>query len=133
MGRKLRFPDRSWYASGVLLSPQSIGMVHDPEVCGVVRNIMAEAEAVATKLGMKLPVSIDQRIAGAEKVGQHKTSMLQDLEGGRRMEIEAIISAVVELGERLGVPLPHTKTVYASPRLLDQISRDQTSTGVTTK
>jgi 2-dehydropantoate 2-reductase len=100
-----------------------VQMVRDPEVCGIVRNIMSEAEAVAAKLGMELPISIEQRIAGAEKVGEHKTSMLQDVEAGRPTEIEAIVGAVVELGDRLGVPMPHTRTVYASARLLDQISR----------
>ncbi len=84
---------------------------------------MTEAEAVAAKLGMELPVTIDQRIAGAEKVGEHKTSMLQDLEAGRPMELEAIVGAVVELGDQLGVPMPHTRTVYAAARLLDQTSR----------
>jgi 2-dehydropantoate 2-reductase len=72
---------------------------------------------------MELPVTIDQRIAGAEKVGEHKTSMLQDLEAGRPLEIEAIAGAVVELGDRLGVPMPHTNFAYASARLLDQINR----------
>jgi 2-dehydropantoate 2-reductase len=95
------------------------GMVREPEVCGIVRNIMAEAEAVAAKLGMELPITIDQRIAGAEKVGEHTTSMLQDLEAGRPMELEA----VVELGGRLGVAMPHTRTVYAAARLLDQNAR----------
>jgi len=100
-----------------------VRMVRDPEVNAVIRGIMAEVEAVAAKLGMELPVSVDQRIAGAEKVGEHKTSMLQDLEAGRPMELEAIAGAVVELGERLGVPMPYTRTVYASTHLLDQISR----------
>ena len=57
-------------------------MVRDPLTCALVRDIMTEAEAVAAKLGMELPVSIDQRIAGAEKVGEHKTSMLQDSGSG---------------------------------------------------
>jgi 2-dehydropantoate 2-reductase len=60
-----------------------VQMVRDPEVVALVRSIMAEVEAVAAKLGIELSVSIDQRIAGAEKVGEHKTSMLQDLEAGR--------------------------------------------------
>ncbi len=98
-------------------------IVHDPDTCALVRNIMMEAEAVAAKLGMELPVTIDQRIAGAEKVGAHKTSMLQDLEAGRPMEIEAIVGAVVELGDRLGVAMPHTRSVYACAKLLDSISR----------
>jgi 2-dehydropantoate 2-reductase len=94
-------------------------MARDPDVCPLVRSIMAEVEAVAAKLGLELPVSIDQRIAGAEKVGEHKTSMLQDLEAGRPMELEAVTGAVVELGERLGVSMPHTRAVYACTKLLE--------------
>ncbi|HZW96834.1 MAG TPA: 2-dehydropantoate 2-reductase [Candidatus Eremiobacteraceae bacterium] len=97
-----------------------VQMVHDPGVCSVIRNIMQEVEAVSHKLGMELPISIDQRIAGAEKVGEHKTSMLQDLEAGRPMELEALVGAVVELGERVGVPMPTTRTVYHCARLLAQ-------------
>jgi 2-dehydropantoate 2-reductase len=93
-------------------------MVRDPGTCLVIRNIMREVESVSGKLGMELPVSIDQRIAGAEKVGEHKTSMLQDLEAGRSMELEALVGAVVELGERMGVPMPITQTVYTCTKLL---------------
>ena len=74
--------------------------MRDPEVAPTVRTIMAETEAVAGRLGIELPISIDQRMAGAEKVGAHKTSMLQDYEAGRPMEIEAVVGAVVELGDR---------------------------------
>jgi 2-dehydropantoate 2-reductase len=95
-----------------------VQMARDPEVCQVVRKIMMETEAVANKLGIELPISIDQRIAGAEKVGEHKTSMLQDLEAGRTMELEPVVGAVVELGERLGIEMPHTRTVYACTKLL---------------
>ena len=84
---------------------------------------MLETEGVASKLGFQLPVSVDQRIAGAAKVGEHKTSMLQDLEARRPLELEAVVGAVVELGERLGVPMPHTNTVYACAKLLVK-SRD---------
>jgi 2-dehydropantoate 2-reductase len=97
-----------------------IQMVRDPGVCSVIRNIMQEVEAVARKLGMELPVSIDQRIAGAEKVGEHKTSMLQDLEAGRPMELEALVGAVVELGGRVGLPMTCTRTVYNCTKLLAQ-------------
>lgn len=83
---------------------------------------MSEVEAVANKLGMELPISIDQRIAGAEKVGEHKTSMLQDLEAGRPLELEPVVGAVVELGEGLGVEMPHTRTVYACTKLLEATS-----------
>src|SRR5579863_7010397 len=93
-------------------------MVRDPGVCSVIRNIMQEVEAVSHKLGMDLPVSIDQRIAGAEKVGEHKTSMLQDLEAGRSMELEALVGAIVELGERVGLPMPCTRTIYYCTKLL---------------
>jgi len=93
-------------------------MAGDPEVAGLVRKIMSEVEAIGGKLDLELPISIDQRIAGAAKVGEHKTSMLQDLEAGRPLEIEAIVGAVVELGERLSVPAPNTRAVYALTKLL---------------
>ena len=94
-------------------------LVRHPEVSRVVRDVMAETEAVAAKLDIELPITIDQRMAGAEKVGAHKTSMLQDYEAGRPMELDAIVGAVVELGERLGVPMPATRVVYACARMLD--------------
>jgi 2-dehydropantoate 2-reductase len=97
-----------------------VQMVRDPGVGSVVRNIMQEVEAVSHRLGMELPISIDQRIAGAEKVGEHKTSMLQDLEAGRPMELEALVGAVVELGERVGLPMTYTRTVYNCTKLLAQ-------------
>jgi 2-dehydropantoate 2-reductase len=103
-----------------------VQMARDPGVCSVVRNIMEEVEAVSHKLGMELPVPIDQRIAGAEKVGEHKTSMLQDLEAGRPMELEALVGAVVELGERVGLPMSCTRTVYNCAKLLaERTSRQQ--------
>jgi 2-dehydropantoate 2-reductase len=94
------------------------GMVRDSEVSALVRRIMAEVEAVAARLGIEMPVSIDQRIAGAERIGEHKTSMLQDIESGRPLELEPIVGAVVELGERLGVEMPCTRAIYACTRLL---------------
>ena len=95
-------------------------MVRHPEVSRVVRELMAETEAVAGRLGIELPISIDQRMAGAERVGAHKTSMLQDYEAGRPMELEAVVGAVIELGERLGVATPATRAVYACARMLDE-------------
>ena len=97
-----------------------VEMVRHPEVSRVVREVMTETGAVASRLGVELPISIDQRMAGAEKVGEHKTSMLQDLEAGRPMELEAVAGAVVELGERLGVPMPVTSVVYACTKLLNE-------------
>jgi 2-dehydropantoate 2-reductase len=103
------------------------GMARDPEVCALVRNIMQEAELVAGKLGLELPVSIEQRIAGAAKVGEHKTSMLQDLEAGRPLELEAVVGAVVELGDRLKIHMPHTRAVYACIKLLAESRAHATS------
>jgi 2-dehydropantoate 2-reductase len=102
-----------------------VQMVRDPGVSSVIRNIMQEVEAVSRKLGMDLPVSIEQRMAGAEKVGEHKTSMLQDLEAGRPMELEALVGAVVELGERVGLPMTCTRTVYHCAKLLAQCPSPQ--------
>jgi 2-dehydropantoate 2-reductase len=95
-----------------------VQMVRHSEVSQLVRSIMQETELVGKELGLELPISIDQRIAGAEKVGEHKTSMLQDLESGRPMELEAIVGAVVELGERMKIAMPSTRAVYACAKLL---------------
>jgi 2-dehydropantoate 2-reductase len=100
-------------------------MLRDPGVAALIRSIMQEVEAVSGKLGMELPVSIEQRMAGAEKVGEHKTSMLQDLEAGRPMELEALVGAVVEIGERVGLPMPYTRTVYSCAKLLAQSTAAQ--------
>ena len=102
-----------------------VQMVRDPGVSAVIRNIMQEVEAVSRKLGMELPITIEQRMAGAEKVGEHKTSMLQDLEAGRPMELEALVGAVVELGERVGLPMTCTRTVYNCTRLLARCATRQ--------
>ena len=93
-------------------------MVRDPDVSNLAREIMREAQAVATRLGLDLPVSIEQRMEGARKVGEHKTSMLQDLEAHRPLELEAVVGAIVELGFKLGVPMPHTQTIYSATKLL---------------
>lgn len=95
-------------------------LVRNAETARVIRDVMAETEAVAARLDIELPISIDQRMAGAQKVGAHKTSMLQDYEAGRPMELEAVVGAVVELGERLGVAMPATRTVYACAKLLEE-------------
>jgi 2-dehydropantoate 2-reductase len=93
-------------------------IAQSPLIADVVRSAMGEADAVARRLGIEIPVSIDQRIKGAARVGDHKTSMLQDLEAGRPMEIDALTGSIVELGDRLGVPVPHLKTLYSAVKLL---------------
>lgn len=81
-------------------------------------EMMREAEAVASRLGITLRVPIERRIAGAEKVGAHKTSMLQDVEHGKAIEVEALVGAVVELGRLTKTPTPHIDAVYACAALL---------------
>jgi 2-dehydropantoate 2-reductase len=88
-------------------------------------DMMREAEVIAGKLGVTFRVGIDKRIAGAEKVGAHKTSMLQDVEAGRPPEIEALIGAVVELGRLTGTPTPRIDAVYACVSLLAKTIMDR--------
>jgi 2-dehydropantoate 2-reductase len=80
--------------------------------------MMAEAQAVAERLGVQFKVSIAQRIAGAEAVGAHKTSMLQDVERGRALELQALVGAVLELGQITGMATPHIAAIHAVTALL---------------
>jgi len=89
------------------------------------RQMMEEAETIANRLGRTIRVSIDRRIAGTEKVGAHKTSMLQDVEAGRVLELDAILGAVVELGEITGVPTPAIDPVHALAGLLNRTLQKQ--------
>jgi len=89
-----------------------------PSTHALAAAMMAEAQAVASKLGITFRVSIDKRIAGAEKVGRHKTSMLQDIEAGRAPEVDALVGSVVELGRLTDTPTPHIDTAYALVKLL---------------
>ncbi len=84
------------------------------------RNMMLEAKAIAEKLGVKFSISLEQRLEGARKVGAHKTSMLQDIEANRMTEIDALVGAVLELGELTDTPTPHLSSIYASVKLLEQ-------------
>lgn len=81
-------------------------------------NMMREAQEVAHKLGITFRVTLEKRIAGAEKVGKHKTSMLQDIEAGRAPEIDALVGSVVELGRLTQTATPHINTLYALVKLL---------------
>jgi 2-dehydropantoate 2-reductase len=80
--------------------------------------MMAEAQTVAERLGVQFKISIEQRIAGAEAVGAHKTSMLQDVERGRALELQALVGAVLELGQITGVVTPHIAAIHAVTALL---------------
>ena len=85
----------------------------EPGTGGVCRQMMLEAQAIGEKLGARFRVNVDKRIAGGAAVGAHKTSMLQDLEAGRPMEIDALVSVIQELGHLVGVPTPTTDVVLA--------------------
>jgi 2-dehydropantoate 2-reductase len=88
-------------------------------------SMMREAETIANKLGITFRVGIDRRVAGAEKVGAHKTSMLQDVEAGKPIELDALVGAVVELGRLTNTPTPHIDAVYACASLLAKSLADQ--------
>jgi 2-dehydropantoate 2-reductase len=90
-----------------------------PDTRRLAAAMMGEAVQIAEKLGLRIRISIEQRIDGAEKVGAHKTSMLQDAEAGRPLEIGPLIGAFVELGRLTETPMPATETVHSLVSLLD--------------
>lgn len=96
-------------------------IIADPHTHALVYNLMAEAQQIAEKLGVRFPLSIERRIKMAEDIGAHKTSMLQDIEAGRPTEIDALVGAVIELGRLTETPTPHLDAVYANVKLLEQI------------
>lgn len=89
-----------------------------PPTRALASRMMTEAQTVAESLGVRFKISLEQRIAGAEGVGAHKTSMLQDVEHGRALELEALVGSVVELGRITGTPTPTIEAVYAATSLL---------------
>ena len=96
-----------------------------PLTRGLAASMMLEAQAVAHKLGITFRVPLEKRIAGAEKVGKHKTSMLQDVEAGRELEIDALLGSVVELARLTDTPTPHMDSVYALVKLLAATMQEQ--------
>lgn len=88
----------------------------DPDVRAVARAMMLEGQAVAERLGIRFAIDVDKRLDGGAEVGRHKTSMLQDLELGRPLEIEALLGAVVELAGWVDVPAPLSTAVLALVR-----------------
>jgi len=95
-----------------------VDLCQDPTTRELASDMMREAQAIGEKLGATFRVPLEKRIAGAEKVGKHKTSTLQDVEAGRAIEIDALIGSVKELGEVTGVKTPHIDAVYALMSLL---------------
>jgi len=96
-----------------------------PEMVDLLRAVFAECAQVADRLGIRFPVSLDRRLEAGLAVGDHRTSMLQDLEAGKRLELDCMTGAVVELADRLGIAVPHVRTVHACATLLDQLNRDR--------
>jgi 2-dehydropantoate 2-reductase len=91
-------------------------LCEDPGTRHLARAIMLETEAIAGRLGITMPVAVDKRIDGAAGVGEHKTSMLQDFERGRPVELDAIVGAVAELGRLVELPTPMIDAIYALTR-----------------
>jgi len=89
-----------------------------PATRALASRMMLEAQTVAEALGVRFKITLEQRIAGAEAVGAHKTSMLQDVEHGRALELEALVGSVVELGRITGIPTPTIEAIHAATSLL---------------
>lgn len=89
----------------------------EPGTRDVARNMMLEAQTIAEKLGVKFPIDVDRRIQGGADVGAHRTSMLQDLDANRPMEIDALVGSVQELGRVTQTPTPTIDTVLALVQL----------------
>jgi 2-dehydropantoate 2-reductase len=98
-------------------------IVNSPITSDLVRTLMEEVDAVANAVGIEVALTIEKRMAGAAATGDHKTSMLQDLEAGRPLEVDALVGAVVELADGAGVPVPTLRTVYRLTKLLDERTR----------
>jgi 2-dehydropantoate 2-reductase len=101
------------------------------DICGepatreLAADMMREAQAIASKLGVTFRVPLEKRIEGAAKVGKHKTSTLQDIEAGRDVEVDALIGSVIELGTLTATPIPATRSVHAMLKLLVRTLREQ--------
>jgi 2-dehydropantoate 2-reductase len=95
-----------------------------PPSRAVAAAMMSEAQTVANKLGVTFRVSLEKRISGAERVGHHKTSMLQDIEAARTIEIDALVGSVMELARLTDTPTPHIDTVFALTKLLAKTVTD---------
>ena len=105
-------------------------MTGDKATRGVIREMMLEAKALATALGVKFAVDVDTRIGWAADVGPHKTSMLQDLDKGRPMEVDALVTAIAEMGRLVEVPTPTIDVVLALVTLRARLARlSQTESG----
>ncbi|HXX31528.1 MAG TPA: 2-dehydropantoate 2-reductase [Myxococcaceae bacterium] len=96
-----------------------------PATRRLAEEMMREAQTIGEKLGVRFPVTLEKRLAGAEAVGKHKTSMLQDVEAGKPLELEALVGSVLELGRITGTPAPHLTAVHALTSLLAKTLHDE--------
>ncbi len=96
-----------------------VAIATEPPMRAAALALMREAVSVASSVGVELDLTVEQRLEGAARVGEHKTSMLQDVEARRPLEIDALTGAVVEIGHLTGLELPRLETVYACAKLLD--------------
>ena len=96
-----------------------------PLTRGLAATMMTEAQQVAERLGAHFRVSMERRIAGAESVGKHKTSMLQDVEAGKPLEVDGMLGVVVELAEMTGVEVPTLRALHACVGLLNRTIQDE--------
>ena len=92
-----------------------------PEMRDLLRAIFTECASVGGRLGISFPVSLDRRLEAGLAVGDHKTSMLQDLEASKPLELDCMTGAIVELADHFGIDVPHTKAVHACAKLLGQL------------
>jgi 2-dehydropantoate 2-reductase len=95
------------------------GILGDDRLLGLVREMMSEFVRLGERIGLRLPMSVDERLVVTRRLGDFRTSMLNDLEAGRALEIEGLLGVVVEIAEKLGEPVPASRTVYALARGLD--------------
>jgi 2-dehydropantoate 2-reductase len=96
------------------------GVFGDPRLAELLAALMQEFARVGERLGLKLPMSVEERLAVTAKLGDFRTSMLNDAEAGRRLEVEGLLGVVVELAEKVGEPVPASRAVYALARGMGQ-------------
>jgi 2-dehydropantoate 2-reductase len=99
------------------------GICRSPETRALAAVLMQEAQSIASKLGITFRHTIEERLLGAEKVGEHKTSMLQDWEAKSQLEVEALVGVVLEMGRLTGTATPGIEAIYALTKLLDQTTQ----------
>jgi 2-dehydropantoate 2-reductase len=92
---------------------------------GSIRDLMEEVASVARSIGVELPISVEKRMQGAAGVGSHKTSMLQDFEAGKPLELDALLGAVIEIAGWNDVPVPGLRTLYGLTKLAWEVNRSR--------